>query len=85
MGAFGDIDLTLNHRTALAAARLLSSAAIVPVHAEGWAHFTESLELLQLHFDLAGLTDRLHVLSPGIRTALVPSGTIPLDVTTTLP
>lgn len=70
VGAFGDTDLTLNHRTAVAAAGLLAPATIVPVHAEGWAHFTESLDLLQLHFGHAGLIDRLRILTPGEVTAL---------------
>lgn len=65
VGAFGDTDLTLNHRTAVQVAGVLGSATVVPVHAEGWAHFTETLDLLALHFGYAGLADRLQILASG--------------------
>ncbi len=61
VGRFGDWDLTLNARTAVPAARALGEAVIVPVHAEGWAHFSETLDYLRLHFGYAGLADRLRV------------------------
>jgi L-ascorbate metabolism protein UlaG (beta-lactamase superfamily) len=71
LGLFGDTDLTLNARTALEAARLLGDAQIVPVHAEGWAHFSETPQRLELVFQLAGLGDRLRIPAPGQQFALV--------------
>lgn len=65
VGAFGDVDVTLNRRTAVEAAHLLGDALIVPVHAEGWDHFSESRESLVRAFGYAGLTERLLVLDPG--------------------
>lgn len=67
VGRFGDSDLTLNARTALEAARELGSALVVPVHAEGWFHFSETLERLVGMFAHAGHGDRLRVLAPGQR------------------
>ncbi|NNC11774.1 MBL fold metallo-hydrolase [Planctomonas sp. JC2975] len=61
VGRFGDDDLTLNARTAVEAARALGSATIVPVHAEGWHHFSETRERLIREFGYAGLSDRLRV------------------------
>ncbi|MET8776253.1 MBL fold metallo-hydrolase [Nocardia sp. NPDC004654] len=61
VGRFGDSDLTLNARTAVRAAKSLGEAVIVPVHAEGWAHFTETLDYLARVFGYAGLADRLRV------------------------
>ncbi|WP_431963130.1 MBL fold metallo-hydrolase [Nocardia sp. bgisy134] len=61
VGRFGDVDVTLNARTAVQAAEALGEAIIVPVHAEGWAHFTETLDHLVRVFDYAGLTDRLRI------------------------
>jgi L-ascorbate metabolism protein UlaG (beta-lactamase superfamily) len=58
--------LTLTAQTAVEAARLLDPAVIVPVHAEGWAHFSETLDDLRAAFDAAGLTDRLHVPIAGV-------------------
>ncbi|WP_433591177.1 MBL fold metallo-hydrolase [Nocardia sp. CA-145437] len=62
---FGDLDLTLNGRTAAKASLALGDALIVPVHAEGWAHFSEHLDYLTHRFMLAGQADRLRIPSPG--------------------
>ncbi|MDF0514363.1 MBL fold metallo-hydrolase [Agromyces sp. H3Y2-19a] len=61
VGAFGDVDITLNSGTAIAAAIALGDALIVPVHAEGWGHFTEGVDELARAFARAGLADRLRV------------------------
>jgi L-ascorbate metabolism protein UlaG (beta-lactamase superfamily) len=60
-GAF----LTLSNAGAVEAARVLGARAIVPVHFDGWAHFSESGEDLRAAFDAAGLGDRLKLLEPG--------------------
>lgn len=70
VGRFGDADLTLNARTAVAAARELGDAVIVPVHAEGWHHFSETRERLVREFGYAGLADRLRVPEAGVLLAL---------------
>ncbi len=70
VGRFGDADLTLNARTAVAAARELGDAVIVPVHAEGWHHFSETRERLVREFGYAGLAERLRVPEPGVPLAL---------------
>lgn len=66
-GRFGDVDVTLNARTAVEAAQALGDALIVPIHAEGWAHFSETLERLELLFGYAGAADRLRIPVPGER------------------
>ena len=60
-GAF----LTLSNDRAVEAARILGARAIVPVHFDGWAHFSESGEGLRAAFDAAGLSDRLVMAEPG--------------------
>ncbi|MEV6413392.1 MBL fold metallo-hydrolase [Kribbella sp. NPDC051718] len=47
--------LTLTAEAAVEAARLLGPAVIVPVHTEGWAHFSEGPEVLAKTFADAGL------------------------------
>ena len=69
-GRFGDVDVTLNANSAVRAAELLGAARIVPIHADGWAHFTETLDRLALVFGYAGLGDRLVVPEPGVRLSL---------------
>ncbi|KAA8877477.1 MBL fold metallo-hydrolase [Nocardia colli] len=61
VGHFGDIDLTLNARTAVQAAELLGDAVIVPVHGEGWVHFSETLDRLSLLFAYAGREKQLRI------------------------
>ncbi|MGW4243639.1 MBL fold metallo-hydrolase [Nocardia sp. NPDC004722] len=62
---FGDSDLTLNGRTAVHASEALGDAVIVPVHAEGWAHFSEHLDYLTHRFFLAGRDHLLRIPTPG--------------------
>ncbi|WP_433562163.1 MBL fold metallo-hydrolase [Nocardia sp. CA-151230] len=62
---FGDQDLTLNGRTAVHASEALGDAVIVPVHAEGWAHFSEHLDYLTHRFTVAGRADLLRIPTPG--------------------
>jgi L-ascorbate metabolism protein UlaG (beta-lactamase superfamily) len=70
VGRFGDADLTLNARTAVEAARVLGDAVIVPVHAEGWHHFSETRERLVREFGYADLAGRLRVPEAGVPLAL---------------
>lgn len=55
----GGAPLTLTVEDAVATARLLDPAVIVPVHTEGWAHFSEGPDQLAAGFAAAGLADRL--------------------------
>jgi L-ascorbate metabolism protein UlaG (beta-lactamase superfamily) len=57
--------LTLTAQDAAEAARVLGARTVVPVHAEGWAHFTQGVDDLVAAYAAAGLADRLHVLPPG--------------------
>lgn len=63
--AVADADLTLGAQQAVAAARLLEPALIVPVHSEGWAHFSQGLDDVTTAFETAGLAGRLRVPTPG--------------------
>jgi L-ascorbate metabolism protein UlaG (beta-lactamase superfamily) len=66
--AAGDWPLTFTANEGVTAARAFSKATIVPLHYEGWEHFSESrLEITQA-FAAAGLTDRLCWLPRGIPT-----------------
>ncbi|MCX4098625.1 MBL fold metallo-hydrolase [Nocardia sp. alder85J] len=67
VGRFGDTDVTLNARTALeAAAELGDDTVIVPVHAEGWAHFTETVGHLELTFGYGGRAGQLRIPIAGV-------------------
>ncbi|WP_117212204.1 MBL fold metallo-hydrolase [Allorhizocola rhizosphaerae] len=61
--------LTLTVDDAVTVARLLDRAVIVPVHTEGWAHFTQTPQDMAAGFAAAGL-DRLRMPVPGKAIAL---------------
>jgi L-ascorbate metabolism protein UlaG (beta-lactamase superfamily) len=69
----GDAHLTLDSGSAARAAEILGAGVVVPVHYEGWGHFTEGEADLQNAFDEANLGDSLQVLVPGRETTLDPA------------
>ena len=62
--------LTLTPDTAVEVARLLGNAPIVPVHQEGWAHFSFGPDDLRQGFEEAGIGQRLRDVAPGQQVPL---------------
>lgn len=60
-----DAYVTLTNARAVEAARVLDARAVIPLHHDGWGHFTQDLHSLQSAFADAGLADRLVALEPG--------------------
>jgi len=60
-----DAYVTLTSERAAEAARALDARAVIPLHHNGWGHFTQDLGSLQAAFAEAGLADRLVALEPG--------------------
>jgi L-ascorbate metabolism protein UlaG (beta-lactamase superfamily) len=60
-GAF----LTLSSERGAIATELLQPRAVVPVHFEGWSHFTQGLPQIRAAFAGYGLTERLRAAEPG--------------------
>lgn len=54
----------------MALARAMPNAVLVPLHYEGWAHFSEGRPVIERVFVDAGLSDRLRWLEPGKPTTL---------------
>jgi L-ascorbate metabolism protein UlaG (beta-lactamase superfamily) len=57
--------LTMTAEEAVAFARLAPETRIVPIHYEGWAHFTEGRDVIEQAFAAAGLSERLIWLKAG--------------------
>jgi L-ascorbate metabolism protein UlaG (beta-lactamase superfamily) len=57
--------LTLSSERAAEAAKILGARAVVPVHFEGWTHFTQGADALRAAFAGNQLTDRLALAEPG--------------------
>ena len=64
--------IELDTNDAIEAAHAFPQAAIVPVHHEGWAHFTQGRHDLEESFAALGLDDRLRWLEPGVATMIAP-------------
>jgi L-ascorbate metabolism protein UlaG (beta-lactamase superfamily) len=61
----GPFNVTMGANDVLDTAGAFSKAVILPLHFEGWSHFTENSETLQKSFTALGIADRLKVLPPG--------------------
>jgi L-ascorbate metabolism protein UlaG (beta-lactamase superfamily) len=68
--AVGPAHLTFTAEEAVAAARAFADAAIIPLHYEGWEHFSESRKQIEDGFTAAGLGGRLRWPAPGRPTAM---------------
>jgi L-ascorbate metabolism protein UlaG (beta-lactamase superfamily) len=65
----GKFNLTMNANDAIEAASAFAGAAIVPLHTDGWAHFTESADDLERAFKALGHAARLRRIEPGVPAA----------------
>jgi L-ascorbate metabolism protein UlaG (beta-lactamase superfamily) len=66
----GPAHLTLTADEGVSVAEAMPHAVIVPLHYEGWQHFSEGRDVIQRAFDKAGLSDRLRWLGKGAATDL---------------
>jgi L-ascorbate metabolism protein UlaG (beta-lactamase superfamily) len=66
----GPFHLTMTADEAVEAARAFAEALIVPLHYEGWAHFSEGAEDIAQAFAGAGMTHRLRWLDAGKPVAI---------------
>lgn len=60
-----DAFLTLSGEQTARAAQILNASAVVPVHAEGWGHFTEGTDEIVAAFERHQESERLVVLGRG--------------------
>jgi L-ascorbate metabolism protein UlaG (beta-lactamase superfamily) len=66
----GPFHLTMTSVEAINAARLFSRATVIPLHFEGWAHFSEGQREICQTFAAAGLSDRLLWPESGLATQI---------------
>ena len=66
----GPFHLTMDTNDAIETAHAFPDATIVPLHYEGWAHFTQSGDDLAASFNALGVGSRLQLLEPGVATAI---------------
>ncbi|MDQ6694769.1 MAG: MBL fold metallo-hydrolase [Chloroflexota bacterium] len=68
---YGPVYLTFTGAQGAAFAGMLGDATIVPIHYEGWAHFSEGRAEIEQAFEAAGLEEHLRFLPLGTPTPLV--------------
>ncbi|QEM13045.1 MBL fold metallo-hydrolase [Mucilaginibacter rubeus] len=66
----GPFNVTMGTNDAIDTAFAFPDATIIPVHFEGWSHYTETGEMLQQSFNALGIGGQLKILAPGIKTSL---------------
>jgi L-ascorbate metabolism protein UlaG (beta-lactamase superfamily) len=67
---FGPHELTLSGQAGARLARLLRAHTVIPLHYEGWTHYTERRDAIERAFAEAGLASRLRFLQPAERTPI---------------
>lgn len=68
----GPFNLTMNVNDAIETAHAFPRAAIVPVHCDSWAHFTQDRDDLVRSFKALGIEQRLRLLEPGVAREVAP-------------
>ena len=66
----GSFHLTMSTNDAIDTAHAFADATIVPLHYEGWAHFSENADDLAQSFKALGIAGRLRLLEPGVATTI---------------
>jgi L-ascorbate metabolism protein UlaG (beta-lactamase superfamily) len=66
----GPFHLTMDTNDAIETAHAFTDALIVPVHHEGWAHFTQTSDDLKTSFETLGVGSRLRLLERGVATPI---------------
>lgn len=68
--ARGPFNLTMGVNDVLDTASVFKDAIIIPLHFEGWSHYTESEKELVQSFETIGIAHRLKLLEPGVSVKL---------------
>lgn len=68
----GPFHLTMDTNDAIETAHAFPDAMMVPLHYEGWAHFTQSRDDLEASFRALGIRSRLQLLESGVVTPIIP-------------
>ncbi len=74
VAAAGPSHLTFTANEGVEAARAFIDAAIIPLHYEGWEHFSESRKQIEDAFTAAGMAHRVRWMEPGLATEVANSG-----------
>ncbi len=66
----GPFNVTMSTNDALDTAAAFRESILIPLHSEGWSHYTENNKNLKEAFQILGIENQLKILEPGISTTL---------------
>ncbi|MDX3914850.1 MAG: MBL fold metallo-hydrolase [Pseudosphingobacterium sp.] len=66
----GPFNVTMGTNDAIDTAHIFPQATLIPLHAEGWSHYTENTLSLTEAFRILGIEHQLQILEAGVVTAL---------------
>jgi L-ascorbate metabolism protein UlaG (beta-lactamase superfamily) len=68
--AIGPFNVTMDNNDAIDTALAFPRATIIPLHYEGWSHYTQNEKDLQASYQVMGIDQRLKILEAGVPVAL---------------
>lgn len=68
----GPINVTMNTNDVVEVARLFPKSLIIPLHCEGWSHYTQHSSAYSEVFEVLGISERIQLLDPGTEEVLIP-------------
>jgi L-ascorbate metabolism protein UlaG (beta-lactamase superfamily) len=71
MKCTGPVRYTLNSKDAALTAKALKIKNVIPLHYEGWSHFSEKKSQIEPHFRSENSQCKIQWLTPGIRTQIL--------------
>jgi L-ascorbate metabolism protein UlaG (beta-lactamase superfamily) len=66
----GPFNVTMGTNDAIDTAYAFPDATMIPLHFEGWSHYTENGDMLRQSFHALGIAERLKILKAGVKTEL---------------
>lgn len=66
----GPFNVTMGTNDALDTAATFRKSILIPLHSEGWSHYTENNKNLKEAFSILGIKNQLQILEPGVETTL---------------
>jgi L-ascorbate metabolism protein UlaG (beta-lactamase superfamily) len=69
--AIGPFNVTMDNNDAIDTALAFPNATIIPLHYDGWSHYTQNEKDIEASYQVIGIDQRLKILAAGVRTDLV--------------
>jgi L-ascorbate metabolism protein UlaG (beta-lactamase superfamily) len=68
--AIGPFNVTMDNNDAIDTALAFPNATIIPLHYDGWSHYTQNEKDIEASYQVIGIDQRLKILEAGVLTDL---------------